>query len=62
MPPDSLSWFRLASGGVEKCHDPKLFLQDEASCLITQGALGNTYFTNALRSNTNISYFLVYVS
>mmetsp|Transcript_2824 Transcript_2824/g.4278 ORF Transcript_2824/g.4278 Transcript_2824/m.4278 type:complete len:766 (+) Transcript_2824:144-2441(+) len=49
MPPESLSWFRICQGGVDKCNDPKTFMADETSCVIIQGALGDTYFINSLR-------------
>ncbi len=40
---------RISQRGIEKCLEPTVLIGNETSCLITQGALGNTYFVNALR-------------
>jgi hypothetical protein len=58
LPPSSLSWFRICQRGIEQCFEPTLFFANESSCIITQGALGDTYFANALRSMISLDHFV----
>jgi hypothetical protein len=62
LPPSSLSWFRICQKGIENCFEPTLFFANESSCIITQGALGDTYFANALRSIISLFASLSYLS
>lgn len=49
IPEQSLRWCSISLGEVQNCDNPTLFKGDTQSALITQGALGNNYFINALR-------------
>jgi hypothetical protein len=48
IPNESIKWFRICDGDLEDCATPTLCCNDASSCEINQGALGNTYFVNAL--------------
>lgn len=49
IPNESIKWLSISQGDVVDCNFPEFFKGDGASCLIEQGALGNSYFINALR-------------
>jgi hypothetical protein len=49
IPNESVKWFSISSGDVMDCTYPEFFRADNFSCLIDQGALGDSYFVNALR-------------
>jgi hypothetical protein len=50
MPAESLMWLRIAERNIQDCNNFKTVFANEASAHIIQGALGNSYFVNALRS------------
>jgi hypothetical protein len=52
LPSESLSWIRICSKQIERCTDPVVYQENAQSSIITQGALGNTHFVNALRHLT----------
>ena len=54
LPADSLVWLRISDGDIEGCLSPVLYASTRQSPLIVQGALGNSYFTNALRGNAGL--------
>lgn len=49
IPNESVKWFSISQGDVSDCTFPEFFKADNFSCLIEQGALGDSYFINALR-------------
>lgn len=48
VPNESIKWYSICEGGMLGLEKPVLFVQDGQSSHITQGALGNNYFINAL--------------
>ena len=49
IPNESVKWFSISQGDVADCVYPEFFKADNFSCIIDQGALGDSYFINALR-------------
>jgi hypothetical protein len=49
IPAQSLRWNSISEGTLVNCDSPILFAENRQSAVITQGALGNGYFVNALR-------------
>jgi hypothetical protein len=50
MPAESLLWLRISGKQITQCDVPTTFYGNEMSSHIIQGALGDSYFVNALRS------------
>jgi hypothetical protein len=49
IPNESVKWFSISLGDVCDCNFPEFFKADSFSCVMEQGALGDSYFVNALR-------------
>lgn len=49
IPNESIKWNSIAEGDIVDCENPVVFCADNISALIRQGAVGNSYFVNALR-------------
>lgn len=49
IPNETVKWFSISTGDITDCNFPEFFKGDHSSCLIEQGALGDSYFVNALR-------------
>lgn len=49
IPQSCIEWKRISSGDIIGCTEPVLFCNNSASAEIDEGALGDSYFVNALR-------------
>jgi len=49
IPNESIQWRSISDGDIYDCDQAVTFLANETSSVIIQGALGNSYFVNALK-------------